>query len=485
MAVAITTRPYRTTERYPKLYAAVYAIAVALLFNMVPPVGATANPNIQKDYDVIPSMGKLIWNGIPNPEFIRKFFNPLMNGLGSISENGSTMLATALGNDAAGIGPRAMPHWNLASAQQRDQSRNRNYRLHSLIMNYIAPLCYIYGFIQMYFRNDGMAVFRYIRNWGNIAYTTHQLFKFENQWQEFTLRNLRIEINEKSLFLLAEQVHEQGTRIGKTPAMMKQKFLESLPQELQHVRISENKNVAHVGYVFPAVYPIYFPAHMAGLVHPNAGMPDVMAMARYINHEWIYAIEHGLVKGIPKGLVAQIHDDALVDVNDPELCLAITEEVSAVPMSKLTADMDCNLCGGKGHATVNRDDSGTIITCASHALGTITIQKGNRNAPNDRNLKKVNAILKDTAAKYKKYKTKWVNRDTKPVAKTRFAASAVSDGDDSDGDTSNGSVTSGVSNVGDATSDSEDEMDMFSGEANRIASSAGYSGHHSGHRKRR
>ena len=40
------------------------------------------------------AMGKNIWDGIPFPMFTIEFFDPLLNALGAVSENGATLLLT-------------------------------------------------------------------------------------------------------------------------------------------------------------------------------------------------------------------------------------------------------------------------------------------------------------------------------------------------------------------------------------------------------
>ena len=77
-----------------------------LLFNMVPPV--VSMPGYY-DYDRLPPMhdgqdNKLMWDGIPSPYFMESFYQPLQNALGSVADNGHTLLTTAFDNDAGGLG---------------------------------------------------------------------------------------------------------------------------------------------------------------------------------------------------------------------------------------------------------------------------------------------------------------------------------------------------------------------------------------------
>ena len=79
--------------RFPLLY--------AISFYMVPSV-AGANNLVQKDYDILPAMGKNIWDGIPSPMFTIEFFDPLLNAIGAVSENGATLLLTYQGLEQPG-----------------------------------------------------------------------------------------------------------------------------------------------------------------------------------------------------------------------------------------------------------------------------------------------------------------------------------------------------------------------------------------------
>ena len=127
----------------------------AFILVMASPMGVIAtpgptNPNIHADYNKLPALEKarITWDGIPSYEFIENFFDPLRMALGAISENGNTLLKTALGIDQGGTALGANPHYNLASAQIRDQSANRNHRLFACILNYIKATSHVYRFVD-------------------------------------------------------------------------------------------------------------------------------------------------------------------------------------------------------------------------------------------------------------------------------------------------------------------------------------------------
>jgi hypothetical protein len=262
---------------------------LAFTFNMVPPVGAS--PNLQKDYNELPAMGKSFWDGLPSIDFIEDFYNPLIMALGAISENGSTLRATALTNDVAGIGPGANPNFAAANAQQRQQSQNRNYRLFSCIMNYIFKESWIYLYLLRVFINDGVAAFNYIRNYGRLGLSAVQVRRKENEWDELTIRSLKVRIDVTTLFKWSDIVLNAGQKLGKTPIQMKQKFLEGLPDELQHMRSIQLQNVANAGYATAAIYPAFFPNALAGNANPLAGQPDLHLLCRLLNAEWITMLD--------------------------------------------------------------------------------------------------------------------------------------------------------------------------------------------------
>ena len=116
--------------RFPLLY--------AISFYMVPSV-AGANNLVQKDYDILPAMGKNIWDGIPSPMFTIEFFDPLLNAIGAVSENGATLLLTYQGLDPGGRAVGANPHYAIAGPVIRQQNANRIRRLFACLLNYICP----------------------------------------------------------------------------------------------------------------------------------------------------------------------------------------------------------------------------------------------------------------------------------------------------------------------------------------------------------
>ena len=337
------------------------------LFNMVLSTAVAVNPNVQKDYAELPAMGKASWNGIPSTDFLEKFFEPLCMALGSVSENANTLLATAYTNDAGGIGPRANPHYNAVSAQIRNQSQNRINRLFACVMNYILPTSFIYYMYMRDFRNDGVALFRHLRAYGQLAYTPIEICKFENSWDDWNIRAAYgSNLNAQTLIQAAADINFMMTKLrNKTPLEAKKKFLEALPQELQHLQSQHMQNVAHVGYAFPANYPAYYPANLALQPHPFAGQPDIHRLAMLLHDEWVTRLANKQIKSTPKGFVAMIDaegNESYMDEVTHELCMAIDS-------TELEATSKCTTCGGKWHYATQTHNGETVV-CAAKVMGT-------------------------------------------------------------------------------------------------------------------
>ena len=339
----------------------------AVLFNMVLSTAVAVNPNVQKDYAELPAMGRASWDGIPSTTFIEKFFEPLCMALGSVSENANTLLSTAYTSDAGGVGPRANPHYNAASPQVRQQSQNRNFRLFACIMNYIIPTSFIYYMLMRDFRNDGIAVFRHIRAYGRLAYTSVETRRLENSWDDWNIRSaFGSNLTPVTLMKAAAEINFMTTKLpNKTPMDAKKKFLDALPHELQHLQSQHTQNVNHAGYAYPANYPAYYPANLALQPHPLAGQPDIHALALIIHEEWVTKLATKQIKSTPKGYVAMVNDkgqDVCVDVDTKEVVLSIDS-------AELTADSECTTCGGKWHYATQTHNGETVV-CAAKAIGT-------------------------------------------------------------------------------------------------------------------
>ena len=354
------------------------SIIIYLLFNMVPLVWST--PNVY-DYDRLPGMHdhqdqKLLWDGIPNMYFDENFYDHLQNALGGVAENGFTLLVTAYDNDAGGTGPRAAPNFAAASNQIRQQHENRVRRLFSCIMSYIAFGCAIYVYAMRNFQNDGIALFRYIAQFGRLPFPPYTQRRMASQWENLNMMSARIPINNMSLFKLAEIIRKLGRRLNKTPIQMKQKFLMALPQQLSHIRTTQTQNRTHVGYAYPAFYPIWFPQNLAGQPHPFANQPDIDQLAKLLFPDFVEHVNqtsgYAPIRAPPKGMVSEVDVDTHLEyilectpIDDDES----TIDVSAIDSKHIKPGFKCNLCNGEMHGVYTRMNDGSIVTCATKLLG--------------------------------------------------------------------------------------------------------------------
>ena len=74
------------------------------------------NPNMQSEYTALP--GVEVWNGIPHHDFRRLWYASLIVALGTVFQEGWTLLQCARGNDLGG------PN-NPGTPAQTIQSNNR------------------------------------------------------------------------------------------------------------------------------------------------------------------------------------------------------------------------------------------------------------------------------------------------------------------------------------------------------------------------
>lgn len=82
----------------------------------------------------------------------------------------------------------------------------------------------------------------------------------------------------------------EGDKRNKNLIEIRDKFLEGLPDYFNTVVIHELNSTANGGagrFVHPAHYPAHYPTALAGTPHPNAGEPDMDALATNFNIEWV------------------------------------------------------------------------------------------------------------------------------------------------------------------------------------------------------
>ena len=104
----------------------------------------------------------------------------------------------------------------------------------------------------------------------------------------------------------------EGEKRGKTLSEIRDKFLDGFPESFNIVvipeRINSTANAGNGNFVHPVNYPAHYPAALAGNPHPNAGEPDMDAMAANFNITWVDYIVRGLIQVAPKGSAYQVSE---------------------------------------------------------------------------------------------------------------------------------------------------------------------------------
>ena len=381
-----------------KIFRAAFSISATSLFSIIVCmnvfIGSTeaVNPNMQKDYDVLPGMK--MWDGKPYFEFRTTWWLALIGALGSIFQEGWTLIQTANGVDVGGpMGPVAMP-----TPAQQSQHANRNIRLFYCILNYISPKSTIHRIARTTFQGDGMGLFNFLFVFGHMPYTRRQMNARDAAWKEATIETLKIPIDENTVYTWYEWVEEQGNKLAKTSVAKREKFLDGFPESFDHIVIPERSSVMNGGFgthIYPVNYPAHYPAAMAGNPHPLAGQPDTEALAQQFTYDWQDFILMGKirpkkamavdqVRSIPEDMAFKVAAEAgprdterfakfedlmeirpseqgkafqIIDYGKEQLCLAIKKD-------SITSKTVCMTCGGRGH--VSRVDG---MTCMTLTLG--------------------------------------------------------------------------------------------------------------------
>ena len=168
----------------------------------------------------------------------------------------------------------------------------------------------------------------------------------------------------------------EGEKRGKTLSVIRDKFLDGFPESFNIVVIPERNSTANAGvgnFVHPVNYPAHYPAALAGQPHPNAGEPDMDAMATNFNITWVDYIVRGLIQVAPKGSAYQVseqrggsqadnepEEDSAPETASQVMMVDGTKMVCQVSASSITPDTVCVTCGGRGH--MSRVDDQTCLT---------------------------------------------------------------------------------------------------------------------------
>ena len=285
------------------------------------------------------------WDGIPYHDFRRVWWVALCAALGNINQEGWSLLQTARDQDLGAPG-------NPGTPGQTIQSDNRNQRVFGAILNYIEANTFLYSTISATFANDGRGLFQYLWVYGHLAYTQEEQTELENEWRDATIASVGIKYERDAVFKWAEYISVLADKLGKTEAAKRTKYLAGFPNSFNVLVVAERANGNPGSFVHPANYPAHHP--LAPAAHPNAGEPDIMAMAHGFYGEWARMVRSGEIKPIPKGFAGGMR----ANDNDP----SSDEQHTAHLARERTSDRTvCWTCGGIGHAS-EIDGVGACLT---------------------------------------------------------------------------------------------------------------------------
>ena len=244
-------------------------------------------PNMGDNYNFLPGMSR--WDGIPYYDFEKHWWSALLIALGAIIQSGYTLLQTALEQD----GGRDS---NDDANDQRDHL-NRNWRLYASILNYIRPTSRVYRIATRIFVNDGVSLFKWLKEYGKRDYDDSTLERLRRHWEEATMSNVGISFNDKALYEWMNWIDDFGDKLGKSLAQKRTKFYAGLPESFDHV-IAQERLIPSPGstaFVHPTNYPAGHP--LAGSANPDSGKPNLDAIVRMYSKEWSRMLGAGLIKG--------------------------------------------------------------------------------------------------------------------------------------------------------------------------------------------
>ena len=216
-----------------------HGIVMLAILSYIPLVVAP-NPNHVKDYDVLPGMRR--WNGIPFHEFATTWWIALGVALGSIAQDGWTLLQTAQGVDQGAPGQGG-------NAQQQQQSANRNVRLFNCILNYINTTSSIYRYVVANFALDGRGLYQYLAVYGILNYSPEEVQQMEAEWEEANMSKVEIVYDVNAPFEWEEWVKNMQRKLGKTNAQARTKYLRGFPSSFNLVIVPEQMAPGNGNYV--------------------------------------------------------------------------------------------------------------------------------------------------------------------------------------------------------------------------------------------
>ena len=305
------------------------------------PIGSDSYPNMIKDWDFLPGMKR--WNGQPFYDFARIWWVALVVALGTIVQDGNSLLACAEGTDE-GNDPANDP------IDKVRQHNSRNTRLFACILNYVSPTSRVYRIAMTEFANDGRGLFNWLKEYGKLEYDDTTRRELINEWDDATMAKVGIRFTPNAIWEWLDYVETLGDKLGRSLSQRRKKLLAGFPESFDVVTSPERLKPDPGSYILPDTYPDYHPKH--GQPDPNAGKPDLYSLCKAFYPEWHYRIKSGQIRSVPKGSVYEVnhdnddsdddHDDGNDDSDDQVAYSTITRK-------QITSKSVCGVCGGRGH----------------------------------------------------------------------------------------------------------------------------------------
>ena len=120
------------------------------------------------------------------------------------------------------------------ASDQRDHL-NRNWRLYASIMNYIHPTSRVYRVARKTFTNDGVKLFKWLKEYGKRPYDDSTLERLRHHWEDATMSNVGVTFTEKALYQWMNWVDDFGDKLGKSHNQKRTKFYAGLPEAFDHI----------------------------------------------------------------------------------------------------------------------------------------------------------------------------------------------------------------------------------------------------------
>ena len=330
---------------------------------------------VQNEHEVKYLTNKnFMYHGYPMIDFREKIMIPLNIGLASVSVNGWTLLSKAEDRDAGGnlgVPPRAAAPANIII-----ESDQRNERLFGVLLNYIKE-GYLYRHLVRHFAGDGLSVYNFLPQYGNLAIPQFISTAREAHWNDMTMEKLRLPFSGLGYWQWLDAVLIQGDRLTKTGHQIRQKFVDGLPNFFTAIGSTINKdNSFMIAATFGAHAVWTYPANIAGNAIRNAGDPDTERLARKYYEDFIKACAtHS--RQVPSGSTYLIEEDFAGSI------LHESHDTANLLSTNITAATRCDCCGGDSHGTSQILPNGDKLYCAKFVLNNNKSKSAEVPARND------------------------------------------------------------------------------------------------------